>query len=433
MDVEREIVATLTDPDALATYQREGISARLFADERYSVAFAEAMGYYKTHGRMTDAPSYDVLSSVVEGFPDMVAGTSGAAPSFLANEMRRLYTARQVTVMLHDVMEGLQDDPVGAAKYLRDGTSRVIEMTTSADSRIVYGDDMSYYRQLASARDSVAGAPYPFPEMQSVTGGIRPGEMATLVGPSGMGKSMLAVKTALEAVRQGWNVYFATLELDPYAITQRMELMEANRDGIEVPVGPWREGVRLDRYVAAYEAAQERIAAMPGKLVVDQPRVEDRTPAALVNACKSLGCNYMIVDQLQFVTKPRRESLSESVGMVMQDFKQVLSRPADNVRVPMLLLHQMNRTGVKTQETGSGKIGSMTDIAHSSWIEQLSDVVWAIGRNREEGNLGIMNIGTLKVRNFPHVGWRLDWDLDVGFRIGIQHLPDGSPVRLLEW
>lgn len=433
MDVEREIVATLHDSDALATYQREGVSGSLFADQRYAHAFVEAMGYYRTHGHMRDAPSVDILSMAVDGYGDIIEGVSGAAPSFLVSELKRMYVARQVTLMLHDVMQGLQDDPVGVAKYLRDGSSKVIEMTTTPDSRIVYGEDMGYYRQMMEARDSVAGAPYPFKEMQQATGGIRPGEMATLVGPSGMGKSMLAVKSALEAVRQGWGVYFATLELDPYAITQRMELMEANRDDIEVPVGPWREGVRLDRYVKAYEAAQERIAAMPGKLVVDQPKVEDRTPAALVNACKSAGCDFLIVDQLQFVTKPRRDNMSEAVGLVMQEFKQALSRPADNVRIPMLLLHQMNRTGVKTQETGSGKIGSMTDIAHSSWIEQLSDVVWAIGRNREEANLGVMNIGTLKVRNFAHVGWRLDWDLDVGFQIDIQRLPDGSPVRLSEW
>ena len=65
--------------------------------------------------------------------------------------------------------------------------------------------------------------------MQEWTGGIHPGEMAVLVAPAGMGKTMVACKTALEAVRQGWSVYFATLELEPLDIAQRVEYMEVNR------------------------------------------------------------------------------------------------------------------------------------------------------------------------------------------------------------
>ena len=72
------------------------------------------------------------------------------------------------------------------------------------------------------------GVPYPFKEMTEWTGGIRDGEMCIFVAPAGMGKTCLACKTALEAIRAGYNVYFASLELSIENIAQRIEYMVAN-------------------------------------------------------------------------------------------------------------------------------------------------------------------------------------------------------------
>lgn len=432
MDIEREIVATLTDAGACTVYQSKSIAEMHFCDKRYAEAYGKAMGYYRTHGRMVDAPPREVVEEMVPGFGDICAGVTGAAPSYLADELLKLYTKRQVEQILSTTLPAIRTNPIEAAALIRDSLGVVSGNVSGEEQCIEYGKDMDAYRRMAEARDSRQGAPYPFPEMQSHTGGIKPGEMAVLVGPSGRGKSQLAVKTALEAVRQGWNVYFATLELEPLAIAQRMEFMEVNNGKQRVSIRDWTSGVRIPQYMSDMKNAQERIAAMDGRLVIDQPRVQDRTPASIVQACKSHRCNFLIVDQLQFVTKPQRDNMAESVGLVMQEFKQQLMSPADNVRVPMLLLHQMNRTGVKAQE-GTGKIGSMSDIAHSSWVEQLADVVWGIGNNREEAASGVMNIATLKSRSFSAVGWRLDWDMDVSFQMDIMHDEAGRPVTLEDW
>ena len=315
MDVEREVAASVTDPAACMAYQREGLSAYHFADPRCSKAFSSGMSYFRTHGMMERAPTDEVMRNEFPEWDDLKSGCSGAAPSYLAASLKRLYARRQAEAALRDMLPLMRDDPVSAVAYMRDTFAGIAEGCSSASRCIEYGKDMEAYRQMADERDSARGVPYPFREMQDWTGGIRPGELAVLVGPSGMGKSQLAIKTSLEAVRQGWSTYFATLELDPLTVTGRMEFMEANRDGLAVPVLDWNRGHRPREYREALRAAQDRIAAMPGKLVVDQPRVEDRTPAALVKACKLHGCQFLVVDQLQFVTKPRRDTLSESVGV----------------------------------------------------------------------------------------------------------------------
>lgn len=774
MDIEREIVATLADSNACLVYQSRAIIEAHFFDKRYAEAYGKAMGYFHTHGRMVDAPPREVLNDLVPDFEEICQEATGAAPSYLADELLKLYAKRQVEQVLNVTLPSIRENPIEATALIRDALGTISSNVSGAEQCIEYGQDMEAYRRMAEARDIRQGAPYPFPEMQAHTGGIKPGEMAILVGPSGKGKAQpytsniltdhgwklmgdikvgdmvatrrggfapvadifergllpvyeveladgrivecnddhlfnvilkshgrykektvtvremidngfrtgeggyrwelpltdavafprvfhvinpyalgvligdgaltcdsvivssaepdvmamlqeslgdeykvhksnsenyswyirqtvvhhpnplkreiarlglnvrsdsrfipdeylfdsvenrkallaglfdtdgcvmpngsktystrsehlaydvqrlcwslgycsrvmrrdrgdkgidyvvsiitgdrcfrsqkhncrydkaidgrarkhryagvkvvdirdtgrmalmrciyidddehlyltdgytvthntqLAVKTALEAVRQGWNVYFATLELEPLAIAQRMEYMEVNNGKQRVSIRDWTSGVRIPQYMSDMQDAQNRIAAMDGRLVIDQPRVQDRTPSALVQACKSHKCNFLIIDQLQFVTKPQRDNMAESVGMVMQEFKQQLMSPADNVRLPMLLLHQMNRVGVKAQE-GTGKIGSMSDIAHSSWVEQLADVVWGIGNNREEAASGVMNLATLKSRSFSSVGWRLDWDMDVSFQMGIMHDEAGRPVTLEDW
>ena len=97
-----------------------------------------------------------------------------------------------------------------------------------------------------------------------------------------------------------------------------------------------------------------------------------------------------------------------------------------------MLLHQMNREGARNQAKGTGKVGSMTDIAGSAWVEQIADIVWGIGRNEEERNNNIMNVATLKVRNVSPVGWRLYWDTSYGYQFKVLYEND-KPIRLEGW
>lgn len=434
LDEEREIVATLSSADACATYYREGVRDAHFADARCRVVFAWAMDYYCTHGRMEEAPSPDVLSTEFPDYIDLISEAKGAAPSYLVGRLKSRYVKRQAEDVMRTILPNMPNDPLATVTMMRDAFSSIADNCVPSDECIEYGKDMDAYRKMMRERRERGGAPYPFKEMQAWTGGIRDGELAVLVAPAGTGKSVFACKTALEAWRAGYRVYFASLELPIGNIAERLEYMVVNEDGFRVPVGEYMRGVRPPQYEEAIREAQDKMASFPGKLFIEQPRLEDRTPAGLVRACKSRGCNFIIVDQLQFVMKPKRDSLTESYGAALQEFKQQIMSPADNVKLPMLLLHQMNRQGAKAQHEGTGKVGSMSDIAGSAWVEQISDIVWGLGRNEEEKNNDVMNLATLKVRNVDSVGWRLSWDTSVRYQFDILRDPiTGDAIRLDSW
>lgn len=433
LDVEREIIATLNLGDACGVYYAQGISDYHFADPRCRLIFKWCMSFWAEHGHMETAPSKEIIVTEFPDYNELISETGGAAPGYLAEKLKGLYIKRESEDAMRTIAPAMQTDPVRSATMMRDAFTAIVDNTIPTEDCLEYGEDLEAYRKLMKERRERKGVPYPFKEMQAWTGGINAGEMAVLVAPPGKGKSVFACKMALEAVRSGYNVYFASLELAVTNITERIEYMVVNEDGLKVPISEYRRGAQRDDYIEAIYAAQEKIAAMPGKLFVDHPRVEDRTPTALVRTCKAKGCNFLIVDQLQFVTKPKRDSLPESYGAALQEFKQQIMTPADGVRVPLLLLHQMNRVGVKTQHEGTGKVGNMTDIAGSAWVEQISDIVWGLGRNAEEENNNVMNIATLKVRNVEPVGYRLSWDTSLTYQFDTLRDEAGHAIRLESW
>ena len=432
MDIEKELVATLTQDDACLVYQQQGVHKCHFADERCAKAFEFGMGYFQSFGHLTTAPTVEVMDNEVPGFSTYISDVTGAAPAYLADKIKALYIKRQSEDTLRKALPMLAGSPQETASHLRDAFGVIVDNCSVADRCLTFGEGMDEYEYRLAQQREADGAPYPFREMQDWTGGIRPGEIAVLAAPTGKGKSMFACKAALEAVRAGWNVNYVTTELSIETVAERIALMQANIKDTRVLPESMRtaDGMTPDT-LRAMHGAREEVADMPGTLVIDMPSVEDRTPGAIIQNCKLHHCNYLIVDQLQFVTQPKSNSMSEALGGVMKDFKTQLLSPSDGVQLPMLMLHQINREGVKTQEGAPGKIGSMTNLSSSSWIEQLADVVWGMGCSQEEANVGLMNLGTLKSRAFAPIGWKLNWDLP-DYRFDINR-SGGVANRLQDW
>ena len=84
--------------------------------------------------------------------------------------------------------------------------------------------------------------------------------------------------------------------------------------------------------------------------------------------------------------------------------------------MPVLLLHQMTREGVKNAKDG---IGTAQDIAHSSVVEQLADVIWALGCTEEEENISVMKLGRM--------GYKLRWELKYQALIDLMRDDNGNP------
>lgn len=428
LDVETEIVKACLDKDCLEVFYQSGVDYVQFADSKLADMYQYAVNYWLNFSGMQLAPTKDVMLERFPDFEDITKTAEGAAPAYLAKELKDQYVKMQMADALRNGIVDLDIDATQKVKLLRDLLSSIVDNVTPRQQKIVYGEDMDVYKQLANAKINEIGAPYPFDDLNVETGGIKPGELAVLVAPTGKGKSWWASLTALKAVEKGWNVYFATLELDPFDIGRRIELLWVNRNGIVVPVDQFLKGIEMPKYIQALNKARDEIGNLSGRLVIDQPPMNERTPSVLVQSAKMNDCNFIIIDQLQFVTKnPKIQSLYEQTADCIYTIKNLIASPADNIKMPMLLLHQMTREGVKNAKDG---IGTAQDIAHSSVVEQLADVIWALGNTEEEKNINVMKLVTLKTRRFGDLGYKLRWELKHQALIDILRDENGNPKKI---
>ena len=431
LDPEREIVATLTKDSALAAYYKKGLKEYNFADAECSRIFEWVIRYYRVHGKLEHAPTYEVLIAEFPNYGDLIQGTKGAEATYLSDRLMSDYVKRQASEVLKTFVPKMLDDPKATVEGIRDSFSSIMNNSIPRGQRFVFGEDVEYFEQLSNEAISSGGAPYPFLDMTKYTGGMKLGELTVLVAATGKGKTVFACATALEAARAGWDVYFATLEMPPIQIMQRLELMEANKQGMTVSPSLYTQGRATPEQQVFMKRAYKNIAEMGGRIVVDQPDLSDRTPSGLVSNCKMSGCNFIIIDQLDFILKPKADSKTEAIGRLMYDFKNEIASPSDGRKLPLLLLHQLNREGSKSQSRGG--VGVASDVADSASIERFSDTLWGLGRTKEEEENEIMNIATMKSRRFGATSYKMRWETEDRYFFELMRDGNGFPVKMDVW
>lgn len=212
-----------------------------------------------------------------------------------------------------------------------------------------------------------------------------------------------ACAQALGAIKAGWNTFFASLEMDVTDIRKRIESLEASTISTE----EYRRNELTPQERRLVYEAQDRIAAVPGKLIMDDVPFDQLTAEGILSRARMSGCDFVIIDQLQWMRHPEGKAglRHELTEQIIYDLRDVVR--GNSGKIPLLLLHQFNR---QTKNAPKG-IGTMQDIAHSQTVEQVAHSVFAIGRDSEMEKNHQMDIATLKTRNFSAARWTLKWDL----------------------
>src|SRR5574344_1106582 len=96
LDTELEIVATLSSSDACLAYRSNGLRGRHFADQRCRSVFEWCMDYFAKHGKFRDAPSVELICDRFPEYPELIADSKGAAPSYLLERLKAEYVKREV-------------------------------------------------------------------------------------------------------------------------------------------------------------------------------------------------------------------------------------------------------------------------------------------------------------------------------------------------
>lgn len=243
----------------------------------------------------------------------------------------------------------------------------------------------------ASAAGKVPGTKTGFFDLDSLTGGLRPGQLWVIAARPGLGKSALAGNIAVNVAMQGVRVQIFSMEMSAEQLAMRW-LAAKSKLSLK----------RLEHYkVQAHEWKQIHEAAEKiYKLGID---IYDRgglSNVELARLCRQFkaqnNTGLIIVDYLQLAHGQHPKNKVQDTGDVSRTLKEI----AMNLKIPVIGLSQLNREAEKVERPG------LRHLRESGNIEQDADVVVMLS-NTDDPTLKFIDV--LKQRQGPRGNLRLYW------------------------
>lgn len=376
---------------SLVTFQDRGAFTDLHEDLRpedfqyqpAATAYTALLGLHAQGVRLNDAESqlHDALGDGAYSFVAECADAASTGANVRYHS--RTIIERAVRGQIYDVLaEALSNDLQGPLDTLA-VVAKVASKLEPLEARLAFIDtgmgttlEAGLHEAIRRAEEARSGkirtVKTGLPKIDLYTGGIRPGDSWVIAGPTGGGKSTLALQVAMKAAEDGWKTAIVSLEMPDHQLYGRLLGRVA---GIE----PWRidQGRLSDgewpQLTQAGALAQARMGE-DGIRVIDE---DGLTISRICGLCRRLHkrgeLDFLVVDYLQLIGGSGYENRHQEVAAA----SRTLKRLSMGLRIPVVLLAQYNR-GVNKQRP------ELEHLAESGAIEKDASVVLLIGQDEAE-------------------------------------------------
>lgn len=317
----------------------------------------------------------------VNSVPPVVAKEYGKSILDYALRRKVIDTAQYGLHKAFDLSEGSADEIVEDIQHKLSGLSGA---GGSGQDLLEIGYGMDKALELvdqAMADDRpVTGVPTGIPSLDRATGGWKPGNLITVAGRPGMGKTALAMVLAEGAASANVDVAVFSIEMagDELALRIASSLMAEEPNSFTYFDAS--NGNLTDSQRYALGVGADRVKKLPiyisdnGGNTVESVRMETRRRNRLL-APLGRKIGLIVIDYLQLM-----HCGSAYKGNRVQEISNItggLKRLAKELEIPIIDLSQLNR-GVEAREN---KRPLMSDLRDSGSIEQDSDTIILLYRH----------------------------------------------------
>jgi len=228
-------------------------------------------------------------------------------------------------------------------------------------------------QRVANSGSGLLGISTGFKVLDEMTCGLEPGQLVTLGGTSGMGKTSLLLSMLIRMGEAGVPSMILSSEMKAADIARRVI---AQMSGI--PLQKLRNGHLEPKDWTEMESKREAVERLPihvsslTRLHVDQVASEVR------DAVRKFGVRVVAIDYVQamFNDSGRNwESRYAEINMILRELKSL----AMDQNVTLLLLSQLSKSAL-SREDGNVARPRITDLRDSGTIAEDSDVVLLVHR-----------------------------------------------------
>lgn len=257
---------------------------------------------------------------------------------------------------------------------------------------------VSIIDQIMNAREQQAPISTGIPALDlDMEGGVRPpgqeqgGRLFTLGAHTGVGKTILAVHSAVNLAMNGLTVGFVSAELDRASIYARVwsaatrHLEKTKRVSVGAIESP---GHTRERDTACIAEAAMKIQAQGGKLLVEDPWGADVD--AVINSMRSMKAknpDLRVVILDHFHCLGRHQKAPSNDASMLEERAYKLMTASKELGIDILALAQLNRSGMGTDVTNTKPDESW--IRGTAALAHVSHAVWIVRREKlteeEEG------------------------------------------------
>lgn len=220
---------------------------------------------------------------------------------------------------------------------------------------------------------------------EQIGGGVAAGELVVVMAPTGGGKSMMLVRNAVTALREGKKVLYYSLELSEEAVGQRFDACLNN--------------ISLKDVWSFKETITETIKDLSGigaNLIIKRYADGSATINNFYSHLDWLRCNENFVPDIIIVDYADNMKALQSYGELRHDLVSIyrdLRALAVEHGVPVLTASQTGRGGSNKQEL------SLDMIAEAWGKANIADIIIGIGRSPEQLKSHEASLKILKNRN----------------------------------
>lgn len=296
--------------------------------------------------------------------------TSAASAGWYAGIVREASMKRAVRT------EGLRLQSLGEADgsaldALNEARSRLDEVASRTEVEVSTADAVD--SALASL-DAKPGIPTRWPSLTDAVGGFYPGELVIVAARPGIGKTAVAIESALDCARRGKTAVLFSLEMSRDELLLRMFTNISGVDNSRI------------RHRTLRDQDRERLAAAAAQVKRLPLVIDDRSALTLAQVRSTArrwqlrgDVGLVIVDYLAKL-RPGRDVARQDRRVQVDSLAGGLKNLAKDLHVPVMALSQLNR-GI---ESRTDKRPILSDLRESGGIEAEADLALLMHRARDE-------------------------------------------------
>ncbi|XP_068917849.1 replicative DNA helicase DnaB-like [Tenebrio molitor] len=318
--------------------------------------------YYKKFRKTPTKAAY------INNFPDFRIKAVDDTELYV-EEVRRAHGRHELTSLIRDAADGIADGDIDSvmarmqSEVLAIGTAMgvVKDVDVIQDWSDIY--DSAVTRQKNFKKGGLAGIPTGFSSLDSMTGGLQPGQLWVVAARLSEGKSWFLNQMATSAVLAGHNVHFAALEMQRDEVTFRIHNLMSKHMGdgaiFEAQGLTHGKDVDLKKYKAFLQGMSK---SMTNKLTVSD--VRGIGIGEIISQIERHQPRLYILDYLT-LAKMANDGGWKDIG----NFTKQLKDAAGRYGCTIVAAAQLNREGV-------GKEPASADaLAESDSIGQDADAI----------------------------------------------------------